>query len=645
MRLLTRNYLQGSHDCLVDQMGMLPFANDKIASDIFDEITVRYGLPVFLDGPLDKTASLAIGRELLAYGEKLASLGHLPSQERVHFSKQAAQRDLNERALVVARHYMSKAADEGSLIPSDQNTLANAAMHDQIARVDAMNRPSGTYGVPVGTTDMSMPGVTGREMAAPGAPMTGASFKGAESDLTLEQLKAQSAAMAEAARKGSSLSNPQAYRGTQMAPSPIHGFHTESPIGAGGRLRTPDQLRTLPDSFKSVESPRTSALETLMHGRSPEVTPGQAGVLRQVGQELGSSPMQHLHHWDQRSGWGKARSAGAMGAQALGAGLALYGAGRGAQALYHHFVPEEEKAAALKQAFDGKEMWDSVKGTARYYRDAMGRGAASGAHQVGNYFSENAKGLGERVTDARNAHTWLGSSPETLLNIGHSNDSMRALRNTNVREALGHGARLAAPAAGLLAAGGLAYGANELYDQYANKNASDASIDAIIKSLQDHGIEVTPEIVAAVHAELEGEGGGEAPPGPPPGTPSPEEVKQAHWQRILKAAAEGSLTPSHENTLANAAQHDQIARVDNKNRPTGTYKTPVGQSALSTAAGEVGAEKKAEQAYWDNLEKTAAVWGQYLPATMDLPSKRAHIERIASIAPHQREGYVRSLYA
>ena len=106
----------------------------------------------------------------------------------------------------------------------------------------------------------------------------------------------------------------------------------------------------------------------------------------------------------------------------------------------------------------------------------------------------------------------------------------------------------------------------------------------------------------------------------------------------------GSLTETDANTLANAKKDDQLAEVDQKNRPEGKYKTPPGKTELSTEPGEVGAEKKvAEDAYHANLKQAAATWGSQLPATMPIERKREEIQKIASLAPSQRAAYVQSL--
>jgi hypothetical protein len=56
-----------------------------------------------------------------------------------------------------------------------------------------------------------------------------------------------------------------------------------------------------------------------------------------------------------------------------------------------------------------------------------------------------------------------------------------------------------------------------------------------------------------------------------------------------KAASDGSLTDNNENTLSNAVPSDQLASVDNANRPEGTYRTPRGETDLP-APGVIGRE-------------------------------------------------------
>jgi hypothetical protein len=122
-----------------------------------------------------------------------------------------------------------------------------------------------------------------------------------------------------------------------------------------------------------------------------------------------------------------------------------------------------------------------------------------------------------------------------------------------------------------------------------------------------------------------------------------DEKTAAMWSEILKAAGEGSLTDSETNTPESAAKTDQLAAVDQKNRPDGKYEDKKGKSDLKTEAGEVGDEKKASALYDANLKLAADTYGRYLPATMPLDEKRAHIAKIASLPPSEREPYVLAL--
>ena len=643
MQLFRRTLLQGAHDRLVDAGRMLPFANEKLATEVFDKIASDMGIPPILSERPNQQQALALGNSLIDYSQKLAANGHGPDNELMGLAKQASTKDPAERALVTAEYYIQKAAEEGSIRDSGGTGLLAAGGHDPMARLDLMNRATGAYAVQQGQSNFPMPGVLGRELAAPGAPGTGAnvSQKIAENDLTIEQLRARSEQMANAARQQSSMAQPAAIRGSAVVPSAIQGFWTEAPSGSGGRLPSSQSWTNALDAAPAPQ--RLNALDVAAHGLP--VDPHNPTAMQQLRQEFGSSNRQHLEHWSDRTPWGKARSAGVIGARAAGVGGAVLAAGLGARALYRHFNPEE-KAASVKQALDMPDFgktWDSIKGMTRYYRDRAGEGMGARAQQVGNFFSENAQGLGDRLTDARNAQQWVGSSAEALQGLGHSDASMRALRNQNLMEALGHGARLAAPAAGLAAAGGLAYGGKKLYDHLQGSpedmevNASDDSLGALALALQEHGIEPTPELLTELHEAMEAEEGGGGGSEMPPGAPSGQEPP--------KQAAEGSLHPTPPgNKLTGAAAHDPVAALDVKNRAPGAYKVPQGQTQLSTASGTIGDEKKASEEAWrQNIVKTAQEWGPHLPAAWPDNVKHAAIQNIAAQPPAARLDFVKSL--
>lgn len=656
-QLFTRTLCQGMHDALVERGEMLPYPTDKIATEVFDRVAQSHRLPIMLERPLSKEASLALAQDLVGYGEALARNNVLPDETRMANVKTASQTDLGQRAFVFAQYYMQKAANEGSLVPSAPNTLADAATFDQIARVDQRNRPEGTYGVPQGTTDMPVPGVLGRELGAPGAPTTGAQVKAA---------------------------------------------------GAGDFLLR--QGNALVDGVRNIPGAVREGLRSV----------------HELGQDFVSSPSAHARDIANAESWrlsadpamaaayeakqNRARNMllaqGAGGALAVGGGA--LGLGLGAKALYDRFTaPSDPGMVHTASEKTAEGILDSIKSrAANLYTGARG-GLSSAADSVQGFGRQLITNQMPDYRAARDLIAEGGHSPEALAYL-------QSQRNKALGMMAAQGLGVAGTAAGLGA------GLHHAYQRFQQPEAEDmqvtasdgddALIDSIIKSLQDHGVEVTPEIVAAVHADMTGsggEGGGDAGADPTKqanaaetagpkarfdstllhglgrankvmedhprlttggkvigglaaaGTAAAigkkvydkvtykdEEEKKAAWNALLKAAGEGSLVPNSPNTLADAAKHDQIAKVDQKNRPEGTYRTPQGTTTLQTASGEVGDQKKiaAERAFWAHAEKVAAAWGPHLPVAMPLDVKRDAIVKLATLAPEARRGYVENLH-
>lgn len=603
MQLFRRTLLQGAHDRLVDAGRMLPFANEKLATEVFDKIASDMGIPPILSERPNQQQALALGNSLIDYSQKLAANGHGPDNELMGLAKQASTKDPTERALVTAEYYIQKAAEEGSIRDSGGTGLLAAGGHDPMARLDLMNRATGAYAVQQGQSNFPMPGVLGRELAAPGAPGTGANVS-------------QKVAEGPSYMQGDTAGSRAAYFGDALLADPRSNWNRAAQAGATASALTD----------KAEQFARTRGITD-----RAQLPPSVQGL------HTDADAARRLRNYH----------GGALAAQGLGAAAGLATIGLGARALYRHFNPEEKQVqASEKVALDMPDFgktWDSIKGLTRYYRDRAGEGMGARAQQVGNFFSENAQGLGDRLTDARNAQQWVGSSAEALQGLGHSDASMRALRNQNLMEALGHGARLAAPAAGLAAAGGLAYGGKKLYDHLQGSpedmevNASDDGIGALAQALQEHGIEPTPELLAELHEAMEAEEGGGGGSEMPPGAPSGQEPP--------KQAAEGSLHPTPPgNKLTGAAAHDPVAALDVKNRAPGAYKVPQGQTQLSTASGTIGDEKKASENAWrQNIVKTAQEWGPHLPASWPDNVKHAAIQNIAAQPPAARLDFVKSL--
>ena len=171
-----------------------------------------------------------------------------------------------------------------------------------------------------------------------------------------------------------------------------------------------------------------------------------------------------------------------------------------------------------------------------------------------------------------------------------------------------HGKDMAIGAGATLAAGGLAYGAKKLYDD------------------SDH-------------------------------------KKKAFLLAQLKAAAEGSLTATGENTPESAAHDEQVAALDMHNRRPEEYLTGVGRTRMPNA-GHIGAamdapkhdgvdthntpsdelKHAADEQYLAAFRKTAAAYGPMLPANMPKNEKIAHLQAIMGIVPDARESYIEHLY-
>jgi hypothetical protein len=129
----------------------------------------------------------------------------------------------------------------------------------------------------------------------------------------------------------------------------------------------------------------------------------------------------------------------------------------------------------------------------------------------------------------------------------------------------------------------------------------------------------------------------------------------------LKAAADGSLTDVGPNTEQSAAEHDQFAALDLKNRAANAYLRGVGNTGLSggkqvfdiskVPGGEAVSNsltegtKSAEVAYVNSFRKIASEMGPHLPATMGRDEKVAHLQTMLGLPPNERVGYLKALRA
>lgn len=595
MRLFTRTYLQGMHDGLVDHGVMRPFPSDDAAVAVFDKLAEDAGLPPILEAQLSKEAALPIAERMKATSDKLASDGAGPNAKRIAMAKQASLYDLGARASVAASFYMEKAANEGSLTPNNENTLANAAKDDQLAKVDNTNRPEGTYHTPRGETDLPVPGVVGREVPAPHAPTTGTTVKAATGAMTLGS---GLQGLIDHIRQSRIMTNPsQSLRTVANATQDMAAMKQHPEAG----------MPRIIEEFAQRQAARNHALGTL--GMQAGAGVAGLGALGAAG-----AGVHHLMSQGQPGAEDMEVTASEVAPlnRALTFLVGLHNKTAGT------WVPSEEAkvaAAGLGAAgAPGLEAMSTILSRVKTAYDAE-----SELHQILQVL--DAQGIPPSPELVQALAQALGEGDENgggapPAGPPSGDDKTAAMEQmtlglSNADKARNHGVRAAKTLSDAAKAHPQAVGAGKALAGVAGL----AAIAAGAKKLHDH---------------VKGEGGD-------------KEAADAFWADILKAAGEGSLTPNDENTLANAAKDDQLAKVDQKNRAEGKYKKPQGQTDLSTEAGEVGAEKAAEEAYLANLRKTAADWGSKLPASMPIEKKREEIAKIASLAPSQRAAYVDSL--
>jgi len=178
----------------------------------------------------------------------------------------------------------------------------------------------------------------------------------------------------------------------------------------------------------------------------------------------------------------------------------------------------------------------------------------------------------------------------------------------------------------------------------------------LLQMLHQQGAGDMGEEMEGQHPEPDGDephGGGQG--FPPKRASFLERVKQA-------AGAEAGLTNSGgPNTGANAAKHDSVGALDQKNRPDGEYEIAQGHGTGPTG-GTVGKEvvkdetpenpanklkaaafSDEERTYIEAVEKVALLYGDKLPASMDRAEKTAAYRHLVSLTPADRAAYIKKL--
>jgi hypothetical protein len=652
---------------------MRPFPDDDTGAAIFDKVASDLGFPVRLERQLNAEEGLKVAKLLKAASDTLVSKGQGPSAARVARVKTASVIDLGQRAFVVSEHYMQKAASEGSLTDSEPNTPQSAAKTDQLAAVDQRNRPEGTYRGPRGETELATPGIVGREVGAPGAPTTKTAGPRLDALLThLSDLRDSAnipGRLRAAGGRGAAVmghvdnalerltgnvgQNIQQVRDNQRAMNAL----ADGPLENLGAHSVAQHFRN--DALKSLGVQGGAALGVggaLAAGahhalaNRGQMSPEQLAqmAMSDDGQEVTASEqsklaaaftfMQALQNVTQTyassfspeakvAAVGLA-SSGAPGVEAMHTLLSNVKTAADADEELQQILqvltdngapPSPELVQALEQVIADHEAQEAAEGG--------GAGAPPGAP------GEPGAGAPEGMEHTAGAKDYLIG--KGLRGLQHLSNAGEAVAGAAKRVATDPRKLRAGAEEAQHAANRAAMGPRQAWE---SAEGHAAHLKSLKGERNKNLAAMGAQGVAAAGTVAAGAAGAHH-----LAKKKSDEKTAAMWSEILKAAGEGSLTDSETNTPESAAKTDQLAAVDQKNRPDGKYEDKKGKSDLKTESGEVGDEKKASALYDANLKLAADTYGRYLPATMPLDEKRAHIAKIASLPPSEREPYVLAL--
>lgn len=695
--------VRGINDALVDS-GYLGWPNEKVGHDVSDQIAEKLaasygeGADVLPQGGLDDERHRGVIHELKTASDRLAASGHAPDPR---LKVASVGMPLGERAAKVAAEAMDKIAS-GSLSDVGQNTPEEAAAHDQMAALDLQNRPQGKYQVPMGQSDMPDGPANAREMPHPEGPSTTVSIANSLTE------HSQKAAAQKLAFGGGTYSLPTP-TGRQMAM-------------VGGAAALTAGAAALYQHFKSqgVDDDTAAQLAQHMDAEQGGGDPGQGGMdAGQGGQESGFDPAQFGQKMSsvieyglsrlppqQRAAAVKIASEGSYGEKIdvrnylMKVALMSPNINAGAKALIEgghaleHMNVRPAIGAARQSMSTARKVGVGVAGaTALAGAAAAGRASKSDAPKTAS-LADIAMGKvandGMAVQDLLAGGSGLPEAPPAVDAAPSYADRLRAMVAGLRGRFGGAGPQSMDAAASTAALAGHPEGMEVMAHICENAKTAaeaDAMLCAVLGDNPGIAKMASYEAVAVVHnafttkeafslfgkkkEKKDGEiatsttQDGESPATNEHETPPKMEGKTA--MERLKAAAAGSLTNVGKNTETSAAETDDFAKLDLKNRGEGAYKVQQGGSAMpdNVPGGKTqkhvvpnGVEMKNpntlpaktatdlsddELAYIENFQKTASEYGPYLPMTMSQAEKLAEVRTLMAMPPSQRSAHVRSL--
>ena len=577
--------------------GYVNWPNEKVANEVCAKVAKELNGPGILppEAQLSVKSAQKIANRIISIHKELKEAGYKLDSD---FAKQASEMDLKKRASAVAVMCMQKAAEEASVASTTENTEEEAAKVDSLAELDLKNRGVAEYHLGNGKTQLdTSSGEIGAEKGATWSALGGGEM--------------------------GNIPDP-----TVFAPPQV----------------TPDQIKAL---VQQPASPDKSLIDSLVHSAKNN---GALGAIK-------------AHPWR--------TAAVALGLPALG-----YGAMKGYQYMK---TPDGEVVPVPDTSSDSTPLevlgsiYDPME-TAVEFISKVGKfspqikvAAATLAEKADfdsmNYIIKNASQAEELCTYVNKEQAKTASlADEGFVRALNTIEKLAEGMAEKAKGALGKVKDYVTGAAGkakshagsavmsLPGAQDLAKGTSTLRDV-----AKDKTLKEIVKAdpknmgqaltalkrnegLKDIAKGVGKATAGATGAGLAATGAKKL----YDKVTEKDEEKNSSLMSALKAAADGSLNDTAENTLDDAAKSDSVAELDKENRPEGEYTEGEGNTTLDTASGEIGDEKEAAE-YLSQLRKVAEVYGGKLPAMMDKNVKVAHIKKLHGLPPNQRLKYLESL--
>jgi hypothetical protein len=612
--LFTRTLMKGIADGMTDGGAMRPFANDDVATGVFDKIASDMGLPPVLSEHLPTEAYIKIGQWILAAAKTAEENGLAASPATEHMAKQAASMDLADRALGVAAFYMDKAAEEASLNGTGSNTPESATATNAVARLDQMNRSSLQYLVGMGQTDMPEAGVVGRQMVHPMAP------RGPAINNSLTHLDKQ-AEMNEKVARAITFMQGLINRGADIDGKTVLASAILADNGSTGlevMANLVQHTKTAADLDSHLDDVREAG-EAHGEGADPH-------LVQAIEHALAEHAGADVDH-DEEPG-----DAEEHAEKAAGLMTDLIRKGKSVAREGYEKAKSRAGEKATEVAGKAKATAEKAKETAsrayeRHTSPAVKEklenlaGKAKGkAEEVAGKAKAKAQEVEDKIR--RSTGTELPKSPGALLREASKQEGMKAKL-----EGLGKAVKRVGEQA---------------------EDVAREGVSAVKKRKGD-----IARAGAAVGA------GGLA--GYMAGRKDDDE-KDAELLDFLKAAADGSLNEVDENTPEDAAHYNANAELDMENRKPKEYLEGMGKTELPNVGHRgkaMDAPKGPEKLYPDNaasretlkaasfeykVKAAAEFWGPKLPATMSQNEKRAHVIALAGMPEDLQTGYISSLY-